>query len=478
MNLPFTELEKDWDDGKLTTVRRKIFAFLKNERSTLTARLQVALFYFHLQDFRAAIKYVPLHEILNTNVTKWRRIEVECLVFAARILNVLGASAYAFNLLEKIPEKQLEPFNRYVAGIFCTNRRFREAIPIFTSLVSSQAPSDEDSALPLARCFSGMGRYAEAFETIEQYMKSIDTGNPSLAAAAYSVLGEAHLLANQAPKARRALQSALDLYGKLPASNNVAYPVLWMGGCCAIERKPQQAKVFFKKAWELFYRQGLHPESWLQIYYWQGLSEFLESKVMPDSWSRLVAYPGSWPGSLSDCSFRRLVEEWTNLPEEIFLSVGGISKRIPPRHLEVLSTSQESAGLPEQLLINLILAGEKGVPAFREYELLWPNQVHAVSQLPKRFEQLCFRLRQNGLGVESSQGQHLYKGREIFVCWTKQPTDSFREFLKSHPRFQRPAVERYFKVSKGKAAQLCQQWVHEGRVSRENFGRATVYQTL
>jgi hypothetical protein len=284
-------------------------------------------------------------------------------------------------------------------------------------------------------------------------------------------MGEALLMANQPTNAKKALEKSLNMYKQFPLSGNRAYVELWLGGCYALEGKYTQARRLFQRAWRQFYTKGSHPESWLQIYYWQGLSEFLEKRVFPKAWLYLVTYPGSWPGSLSEFSFSRLIETWTKIPGEVVISSGSKFKRS-----SVIQVSLQST-LTERLLFYLILAKDGGLPSARVYELLWPGQVYAFAQMSKRLEQLSIRLRREGIQVRYSQEQHFCTDRQVAVLWKEKITDGVESFLREHSLFKRSDVEEYFKVKKSKAAQMCQSWIKEERVSRSKRGRNISYQS-
>lgn len=468
--LSLEELYECWEADQAGVVRSKIAQFLKQERHRLPACLHIAEFYLSIYDFHAAARLIDLQKLLNSRRALDKDIEAKGLIFAARALNALGASTFAFDLMGRTEARFLKPYQKYVAGILTVNRRFKEAIPLYKTLLNQEPiPSRDHSALYLTRCYAGSFQFERALETISDYEDLVHRTDPNSIVAVYTITGETYLLAQRPAKAKKYLEKALRIYDEIPLSGNRAYAELWLGGCYALEGRYDRARQLFLKAREQLYKKGIHPETCLQVDYWLGLSEFLHLKTFPLPWLRLAAFPGSWAGSQSEFAFTRWIQEWADIPSHAVLR--------PPlsvRNSEVFRLSSRSP-LTERLLYYLLLAADFGLPKHRLFELLWPDEIYSLAQMDKRLEQLAVQLRKKGIHVESSEGQYFCKDRRFSVEWSTEQKTEASDFLKTHPIFKRSDLESYLNVRKSKAAEICQTMVKEGKISRRRKGRNCFY---
>ncbi|MFX7816350.1 hypothetical protein ABTK28_20585, partial [Acinetobacter baumannii] len=89
---------------------------------------------------------------------------------------------------------------------------------------------------------------------------------------------------------------------------------------------------------------------------------------------------------------------------------------------------------------HLICAGRHGLPQFRAYELLWPDELFAFAQHQKRLEQLVLRARERGYSI-AWRNLHLWL-KTPGVSTDPLPARVIRGgvFLREHDRFNRRQV--------------------------------------
>lgn len=457
------EWDRVWDAGHLRKVDRLIEQYLERERNALAARLTAASYYFNHFHPKRVLQLISLEESLSEGRRPYSAVQVEALMIAARSLNALGASDLAFSLIGRIPDKQRRPFQLKIATMGMMIQKYDIAIKLLDPMVGQ----DPAVHFYLSEAYARLGHFEKSLEHHEAYSTEMDSTDPFLTALRESNLGHICLLQGKARKARSCFDKSLGFLMMHPP-RNVAYIFdhAMIAGCFALEGDFAQAKKCILRAWAKIPGQGVHPWEYLEVLYWRGFIEMLEQKRFSASHARLIAYPKS--AAETDYWIQR-IEHWTAVPSEIFLSV------IKPQARPPKNPVAQSGSLVRQLLHALVLSGEAGLSQYRIFDLLWPNEVGAVSSMPNRLDQLHLRLRSQNISVEFRQGHVRCLNEGLVTGWRRNSSTPDSLFLESRSTFLRSDVERHFKVGRSKAAMLCQSWLADGKVSRVGAGRNSVY---
>lgn len=467
------EIETAIQNRRLDLVRRLVPAYLSEQKQSLPARLQASECYRRISDFPSALRV--LHSELEPG--NWQELDetaVQLQLQLARILNLLGASSYALRIVDRVPEKFRARFDNPVGGILVSNYRYRDALPYFAA--GEKIPEAELSyaqrlrLISAADCHYGLGDSSRAHFLIERVLRLSKEG--LIQGIAHQAQGAYHLMSGQLKKASEHLELSRAHFSPDDTTLDRGFLNKWLGALHVLEGRPDEARVELKEAWKILYRPGFKPEAWLEILYWQGLAEQRTSKKFPSAWARLLSYPG--PGNRLQAKIR----EHGEIPESFLFTLKKLVTRPSPEHLEPMQdlktrtqgarvTRKLGLDLPERLLSLLIVAGPHGIPQYRTYEALWPDEIFSFSQHQKRVEQVILRLRKSKTQV-AWENSHLTcrEGQEVSCGWSAGPSVPGGGFLRGRVEFQRSEVERHFKLSRRSAAYLCEQWEERGLVTK------------
>lgn len=480
MFISLEEIEAAIQNRQVDRVRKWVPLYLAQSSHSDSARFQASEFYRRISDFSSALRV--LHSEVKTS--SWNELnenEVRLQLQLARILNLLGASQYAIRILSRCPGDLKNKVPYPTGGIYLSNYLYSEALPYFKSLESIKNSElsylDRVRLVSLADCYSGLGNLALASELIESVLRlspePLLQGIANQAQTAYLIThGKTHAAAKH-------LEAAQKSFSPSDQTLDRGYLEKWIGAYLCLTGEHSRARKQLAHAWKILYRPGLKPETWLEVLFWQGCSEFLKTRKFPKDWVRILAYPGS-PQELS-----RRIQTYASPPLKFRFSKPGTRART--RHYDQSSDTVSSAentrlgfGLPDLLIVSLMVSDDAGIPQYRAYEALWPEETFSFQQLQKRMEQVTLRTRESGFKIQWRNLQlKLVRSRDrLRYDWSSQ-TFPGHSFLICRDQFTRTEVEKHFKISERSAAYLCARWNREGAIRKsEKRGKLTSYQVL
>jgi tetratricopeptide (TPR) repeat protein len=358
-------------------------------------------------------------------------------------------------MLDLLSEREKAAFSEQVSSIYLSNYRFAESL---RCLQSHETLSDEElnrkgwfGLISLADSYAGLRDYLNAHRLIERVFRAADSA--LIRNIALQARGE-YLVQGQEPvQALPLLKKAVQFYDSADTTADHGLALKWLGACLISLKRFEDAGGFLDRALKILWKPGYKPEGWIEVLEWKGRAE-LALTGRSDLLERVRALRGSaGAGSMVFSKARAGAK-----PLTIHIDRESDCKSVG---------SERILGLDLTDLFNcsLIYAGSFGLPQFRMYDLLWPDEPFSFSQHQKRIEQLALRVRQSGVGVRW-KGLHFRMDSRGISC-TEPPRKVVKglRFLKENREFSRSDVEAYFDISRASAILLCRQWVRERLVS-------------
>lgn len=480
---------------------RLIQSFLRAEKNTPEARLAASEYYRRLSDYGKALRVLKL----DVHPSGWKKTsektgdkasetETEIQLQAVRILNLLGASSYALQIIEKLPRASREKHGLRIAPVLMANYRYDEALTYLEPLLGTKDADLDYSGrlklLSLSDCYCGLKRFDEARSVVERVLAC--TRERLLEAIARQAYGSYCILEGRIDDGGAALLKSEKLFDASDRTPDHGFLLKWLGAYYVRKGKLDTAADYLSRAWEILYRPGFKPEAWLDVLYWTGLVKLREHKAsaVPAEWLRILSFPG--PGNPLAERMKKEIE----LPGSIVLSRAAAPAKLGPVHLDLLSDvktverkgaavdatrARHALGLSvsDRLHALLICSGPYGVPQFRAYEYLWPDAVLAFHQHQKRLEQAVSKLRSEKAEV-SWKDFHLMlaQGDRATCRWSARAPVPGLVFLEAAREFRRGDVERFFSISMRSANGILQQWGKSGLVAAEGKGPSRRYRPL
>ena len=402
----------------------------------------------------------------------------------ARILNLLGASSYALRIVDSIDPHQREQSRWQIAGIHLSNYQYARALSFYREIETFTSFSRLDyshclSLIGLADCYAGLGE-SERAESIFRKL-SQERSEPLIRGIALQALGTQALLSARHAKARALLEQASLFFPTHDRTPDRAFLDKWRGALAVHTGEARRGLAYLKRAWKVLYRPGTKPEAWLEVLYWMRLARWRQTHELPNEWRQILTYPT--PG--------HRMTAWIHAHWRAPL----IPQPHRALHMDLNRDEIRQNGilhlglnLGHRLLAHLAMVGSAGVPQYRCYDLLWPNEPLAFAQHQKRLEQVVLQARalltrntlewkDNHLRLLSSRGKS-----EVSAHFDPQlETTRGGSFLQrqGHDRiFIRADVQRYFSIPSRTASALCQLWITTGKcVQVRALGSKAAYQS-
>lgn len=479
------EVESAVQRRDLPDARRLITRFLKAGRNDLESRYEASEFYRRISDFSSALRVLRIQPDLRS-WAKLSEIQLRHQLQSARILNLLGASSRALKTLSQLPEKTKRALWPQTGGILASNFQSVEALPYYEPLESLPESElgylERLQSVTLADCCFGAGNFERARGVLERVIRL--SKEPLLLGIAHQALGSYAILRGQLAEGAQALERSERFFPAADTTLDRGFLEKWRGALAASRGDFAQARERLAKAWQLIYRPGTKPEAWLEVLYWVGFCDFRERPgVLPLPWARLLCFPSPGQRMISRIgeqigeqerlllSFLRLERD----PGALHLDPGAQAKAFDSRYRLGMTD-------PERLAAALIAAGPEGLPQYRAYDVLWPDEPFSFSQHQKRLEQLVLRNRATGSALEWRELHLTWAAPRdgVTVLWTRAARARGAPFLESRGEglFSRKDVENFFAVSKSTASELLRKWTESGSCQGVKIGKIQEYQVI
>lgn len=459
-----------------------ITRYLKSERYSKEARLTASEFYRRISQYSKGLELLHWqNESFN-----WKSLpehEIRIRLQSIRLLNLLGASQFAVNMLDMIDFEIQKKYYELIAPIYLSNGRDAEAGRLYSFL--EKLPVTELNyqmrlrLIGLADSYAGLEKFEQSIELGERLLEK--STEPVMLAILNEALGSYHVRSGNLKKAAKYHEKAQSFYQPDDQTVDHGYLLKWVGARLVLEGKWVDAEKMLSRSLSILDQKGIKPEVWLEVYFWKGLLEFKKHpKILPQEWKMLLGYPTVGQG------FKKQISKWIDLPSEVSFNENPKMKSCLYFQEDMkVERGKNSLGLslPEKILSLLLAAGQGGVPFYRVCDAIY-DDLHSFGQHFKRLDQGLGRLRSDGIEVEWKD-MHLHlipnqKSAQYQAVVNLERTIPgglfFKEVLRKNPaRFSREEVEKYFSLSRSRAAALCQKWVEEGRLNTEKEGRSVFY---
>jgi hypothetical protein len=127
----------------------------------------------------------------------------------------------------------------------------------------------------------------------------------------------------------------------------------------------------------------------------------------------------------------------------------------------------------------LIAAGVHGLPQYRCYDVLWPDEPFSFKEHQRRLEKVVQKLRGSRLAVDWEESHLRLKptkpGLACTVAWRRPLVPRGAVFLASSKEFARADVQKYFRISSQAALLLIGEWFDGGWIGKEGEGLKSRY---
>jgi tetratricopeptide (TPR) repeat protein len=406
----------------------------------------------------------PLRRRVPTSEFEGRRV-----LWAARLLNLMGATEFALQLLEQVELVTFDDY-RHAGTIHLTQFDFSGGLKLFERMAKLDPdPGSYASRLArlgLADALSGLGEMDRAVEVARAVAASARGPEERLLRGiGLQAQGEYLARGGRVTRALPVLREAAGHFKPDDRSTDHAFLLKWLGFALAKSGKPEEGGPMLERAFGILNRNRFRPESWLDVIRLRaecGLASEEERKTM-------LSYPGLAPG------FRAMLK---GPGGEDAVSRGKAGLRIDLARDEFWEGLRPRSGVPIDLraLAFVALAGDWGISTVRLKSLLWPDEAYSFLQLDNRLRQLFHRLRRSrGVAIASLDGLARISRKDAARLRIASGELVPPSFLERHASFSREDVERHYCLSRTQAMARVTEWSARGWVSRAREGRAIRY---
>jgi len=430
-----------------------------------------------MQDFLGAFRILSTIE----------KVDDESALLLATAANFMGASQYSLRILDRISEETRRKHPVETAQILSTNYLDVESLAYFSNIGTKLRPKPEatpsgEKAL-LLRCYPliELGQLDEVLSICNYFLKSAHT--PAFQAFALIFLAWTLTESGAPKKAKNALSDFENLPGRHePHWPNTLYEQV-AGFTFARLGDFERARRHLEKAWSMSFRESWQPEAtWLNVLYWKGYASVLESGSFPEEWVRILGYPKA------TAAYVEKISNIAVIPQSLILSPSKILSRRNALHMDRLNDVlwingrwEQGISIPMQLLSELTFAGPYGVPLFRLFDRLWPEEPLSLSTHLKRLEQSVRVLKNLKVKIIWKQN-HLWVSPDSNVSVQFIKPDNAITHLQEHPflgkrstPFKRQEIEDFFAISQTSAKRICQNWLMKHWITQSGKGAQTLY---
>jgi tetratricopeptide (TPR) repeat protein len=450
--------------------------YLKANRSSPESLYEASEFYRKITDYKNALRVLP-KESTQSSASNTSEAETKLELQLARLLNIFGASNYALRMIERIRDKKRNKSKIEMVEIYCSNHKFSRVVELLDVdfPMPESEPWHQDWLLHfyLSFALSELKQTDQAIARMDK-VRALSS-SPLIQAMTLSYKGKYILAAGNPEEALPVLLESQRFFQHDDQTADHANLQIHLGECLLQLEKFSEAQKALQIAEKILYRPALKPEEWI------GIPLLLEripgyQKSNQRLASRLLAMYGP-EYSLLKIANR---EEFKNKSEIFSVSRSEVTRK--KRHLDRESDTVWNnkkatlgLGLVEELIYNLIYAGQYGLPQFRLYDLLWPNEPFSFDQHEKRLKDVVGRARTMGYKISWKDLHLQLTSNDVSVGGRPEKVIRGLSFLSEHPVFTRKNVEDYYSISNTSAKTLCREWLSAGQVV---FEKPAKYRTI
>lgn len=387
------------------------------------------------------------------------------LLWAARFLNLLGASPYARQLAERVEPVSWRD-HRILGNIWLSNFENVRALALFEKMIKLCPAQEREtyaarlSLIDWADALNSTGRTEAALEVAADVAKK--SSEAYAQAVAIQAQGEYLARAARFAEAQPLLQKAATLFPPGDETVDRAFLLKWQGYVAGKLGDLDHARKCFTQALAILQVSTQRAEAWLDVH---RLRHEL-GLLTPQESSNLARYPGIAPG------FReRLLPVPTQPSKTNFL--------IDFHRQEWREEGQLHWGLDLEIkLLGFLVAAQPwGMSPEPLKALLWPNDLYAYGQLGERLRKLTARLEKRfGVKVQPQNGFLRAPVSDIGVnTGTGQGRPSF---LENRTDFDPQTMGDAYALKRTQRAAVLQAWLKAGWITREGSRSRPTYRVV
>lgn len=472
------EIENRVAARQSATAHEKISRFLR-KAGKREAVFQACDWYRRLGLHERGYRLLSLDEPIQSRAST-RTFEGQRTLWAARFLNLMGATEFAIALLAHV-EPESSDDHRIVGTLYLAHFDHRLAARHFERM-NALDPDPARYVSRLARinwsdALAGLGDSDGAVRQAEKVFEA--SSEPLLRGISLQAQGEYLARAGRYELASERLKRAQPFFPGGDRTVDMALLLKWLAYAEAKNGRIDEARARFAAAYDILRGTGLRAEAWMDV-----LRLMDDAGLLPaEDRARMARYPGLVPG------FRALLRAPS--PRAAGAEAReGVEATSSRRWLIDLARGETTRGGAHRLgvsteiraLAYVALAGPWGLPLVRLKSLLWPDEVHAFLYLGNRLQQIFLRLRrEHAVRIEVSGGVVRLGGdgpggtdgvEAVEVVSEGSPHPSF---FSGRAGFTRSEVESYYGLSQTQAWAALRGWKSRGWIREERRGMRTSY---
>lgn len=470
---PVTEIETLVRERKARAATDRIRKFLKTPaaKGDFKSLIQACDWYRRLGLFREAFLLVsdalaeplPVAKDLSTRQVRGRKI-----LWAARLLNLLGASSQALVLARKLDGHDAES-HQVLGTIFLGNFEYESALSHLEKMTDFDAePQSYRSSinrLGLADALAGLSRFDDAIKIASEIAQTRrEVSERLLQGIALEAWGEYLARAGRYKEALPLFERAREYFPAGDRTPDRAFLDKWEGYVRCKLGDRERGLSMLREAAGILRELALRPEAWLDVY--RLLFEL--SELRAEEVSRLTHYPGLAPG-LSRYFAKAKLRFGS---EDAELSLDLDADEFTEKGKRFLGVSQEL-----KLLGALRVVEDWGLSLERAKGVIWPEEVYAYPLLEARLHKLIARLRSRYDIEVEVRGRSMFLGPEALsrVSVTLGAKDARPSFLEARHEFVAKDLGTHYEISRSQGAVQLASWRERGWITAVGKGASLRY---
>lgn len=452
-------------DRKTVTAQSAIQRWLRS-RPDLDSKIQACDWWRRLGDLNRAYRIVAPKEF-KLKKASLSVSEIKQYLWCARILNLMGASHYALQIVHQISiaraRSQGADECRVLGNIFLSNCDFKNAYDCFMAAEEvEQNPAAYAARLGrigLCDALAGLAKYDRALRELKKIEARSD--EKLLQGIILQAEGE-YLARNRNYKAAlEVCERAIQYFSKDDPSPDYAFMLKWIGIAKIASGSKTEGVDLLNQSLRALKKPSRRPEMWIDCIYWKEVM----GVASPEERETLRRYPGQPDFYLS---------RYSQIPTEDE-SKGKSLIRIYPRRGEWSWKAEVKSYIPKEIELAswIKLSHPHGLPLYRAFTLLWPDEINSFLQLEDRIHQLLKRLREVYALQVSVDDKNLFlaetSAREIMVNSEAATPLVFSQSL----RVRRSDIAEFYRLGSTQVHHLIRRWIDGGSVRALKQGRET-----
>jgi tetratricopeptide (TPR) repeat protein len=450
---------------KSVLAHQTILAWLAANRS-IEAKIQACEWYRRLGDLPLAYQTIA-PEDYKINREKLSTLEKRQYLWAAQLMNLLGATSYAFQIVKRVSDLRIADEIRILANLHFSNFSPAEALPLFIQAdeVDSKSSSYPSRVARIGSCdaLSDLGKISQAITRLKKI--PVFEEESLLKGICLQVEGSYLVKKGEYAQALKVLEEAIHFFPEEDQSFDHALLLKWLALANFALDRPTPGNRWMARAIALLDQPRKKPEGWLDCLYWKmkfGYATEAEIKM-------LYSYPGLPDGFTKRYKRPLTYTTHANKKEKIWISlarkecaINGANRHDLPKEIELLGLVRMTEG--------------KGLPVYRAFTLLWPEEISNFLFLDNRLTQLLNRLRkehQQNIFVKD-RTLYLLKKNESHISVEVMSEKKSPRIFDDRDTVALSDVREYYGLKKTQSFEVQKLWLSEKRVTQSKIAGQTL----